>query len=139
MNKMNNQTEPKLEHYLSMIEGMRTNKSKLRKNIFHLLNEIYEIKNREEDEIKKNKKCLYELKETIKQLESIVKSKNEELAKLQKEIDSYEVIDEITEKDLRDFTLEKTVSAREKKQLKVQAYMVIIMLFCLIVCSSLFM
>ena len=136
---MNNQTEPKLEHYLSMIEGMRTNKSKLRKNIFHLLNEIYEIKNREEDEIKKNKKCLYELKETIKQLESIVKSKNEELAKLQKEIDSYEVIDEITEKDLRDFTLEKTVSAREKKQLKVQAYMVIIMLFCLIVCSSLFM
>jgi len=136
---MNNQTEPKLEHYLSMIEGMRTNKSRLRKNIFHLLNEIYEIKNREEDEIKKNKKCLYELKETIKQLESIVKSKNEELAKLQKEIDSYEVIDEITEKDLRDFTLEKTVSAREKKQLKLQAYMVIIMFFCLIVCSSLFM
>jgi t-SNARE complex subunit (syntaxin) len=136
---MNNQTEPKLEHYLSMIEGMRTNKSRLRKNIFRLLNEIYEIKNREEDEIKKNKKCLYELKETIKQLESIVKSKNEELVKLQKEIDSYEVIDEITEKDLRDFTLEKTVSAREKKQHKIQAYMVIIMFFCLIVCSSLFM
>lgn len=129
MKKMKNQTEPKLEHYLSMVEGMRTHKTKLRKNIFHLLNEIYEIKNREEDEINKYKKYIYQLKESIKLLELNVKSKNDELVKLQTEIDSYEVIDEITEEDIR----------KQKKGKKFNVYMILFVFFGMVVYTSLIM